>query len=345
MAKRQYNIDFLRGTMIIFVMTGHAIDLSLQMDLIDQAAGNWLHAIIYSFHMPIMFSISGYVSAYSSHDNQRLYKVIGKEFISLYIPYLFINYLYWFQRLIADLSGIPLYEPMRYSLESILELLYIGEGMSWFLLSLLFVRFVSIIIRRYLPMILEPIAFFFFFWLSYLGYGGTLIPYLSWGLFYEIGYLANRYEIDKSENKTYDLFLSMISLNIATIGIVNLLGQGREGLDSCTNFLIGEGCFIVLIIATRNIPRIKVINFCGEYSMIQYVVHSLCQSASYYLLSKVFASPAVLILMMVIVQTALAMTICACYKKVKWLNWMEVIFYPYAYFHRKKQIESAETTR
>lgn len=339
MGKRQFNIDFLRGAMIIFVMIGHAIDLLLQKGFIDRIVGDWIYAIIYTFHMPIMFSISGYVSAYSVHNNQKLYKVIGKELFSLYVPYLFINYLYWLERLLANnILSISLEKQMRFSLKSILELLYIGDGATWFLLALLLIRIVSIIIRRSLPIIWEPIVFSFFFWLAYLGYGGTLIYYLSWGLFYEIGYLVNKHKIDQSENKTFNLSLSIMLFNIVAIGIVNLLGQGREGLNSCTKFLIGGGLFVILLIVTKNIPQIKVINFCGEHSMMQYMVHILSQFVSFYILSKVFTSPAVLICMMIIFQITLSMIVYICYKKIKWLNWIEIFFYPYAYFHRKSKL-------
>lgn len=341
MKKRQFNIDFLRGIMIIFVMVGHAIGLLLKKGLIDQTVGGWLHAIIYTFHMPIMFAISGYVSAYSSHNDKKVYKVIGKEFISLYIPYLIINFLYWFEKLIANnILGISLDSQVRSSLTSILALIYTADASTWFLFSLLLIRILSLILRRYLPIIWEPIVFSGFFWLAYLGYGGTLIYYLSWGLFYEIGYFVNKYQIDRSENKTFNLVLSIISMDIVVIGIINLLRQGREELDPCTKFLIGGGFFVILLIATRNIPKIKIVNFCGEHSMIQYAVHNLCQFVSFYILAKFVTSPVALILMMIIVQIAIAMTVYICYKKVKWLNWIEIAFYPYAYFHRKSKLKT-----
>lgn len=343
MKERQYNIDFLRGMMIIFVMILHAIDLLLLENLIDQVVGKWLYTVIITFQIPIMFSISGYVSAYSSNDDQRLYKVIGKQFTSLYIPYLFINYLYWIERLIANnLLGISMHNPMRLSLRSILELLYIADSATWFLLAILLIRTVSIICRRYFPAILEPILFSFFVWLAYLGYGGKVTRYLSWGLFYTFGYLINIYKIDQNKSKTFKISLTIILLNIIAIGISNLLSRGIEGLNSCAKFLIGTVGFIILLIATRKIPQIKIINFCGKHSMIQFEVHCLSQFVTFYILVKFFTSPVVLIPMMVIVQIALAMTVYICYKKVKWLKWVEIIFYPYDYFHRKSNLKKVD---
>lgn len=51
--KRLNNIDFLKGVLIIFVITGHLIPGILNKTLIRY--------IIYFFHMPLFIGISGYL--------------------------------------------------------------------------------------------------------------------------------------------------------------------------------------------------------------------------------------------------------------------------------------------
>lgn len=108
-----------------------------------------------------------------------------------------MNYIYWFERLLADkLFGVSLERAVASSVKEIVKLCYMGDGASWFLLSLLLVKLMFEILNRYMPEDIIFIVFSVLFWLFILNLG-TITGYCSWGIFYFIGYLISRYRVDK----------------------------------------------------------------------------------------------------------------------------------------------------
>ena len=78
MAQRIYYLDNLKGLLIILVILGHAIQFT-----IPEYRDNLAFRLIYSFHMPLFFFISGYLA------NRGCYKsgVIRKRAIQLLLPF------------------------------------------------------------------------------------------------------------------------------------------------------------------------------------------------------------------------------------------------------------------
>lgn len=120
--------------------------------------------------------------------------VVIKNVISLYISYLFLNYIYWFERLLADkLLGINLERPLKISVKEMIELCYIGDGPSWFLLSLLLIKLLFEILDRHVPEFVAFAVFSLLFWLNL----GSVTNLLAWGVFYFIGHLIGKYGMDQ----------------------------------------------------------------------------------------------------------------------------------------------------
>lgn len=125
--ERIEKVDFIRGIAMIFVICGHAIDLLLQKNIMDQKVGKIIFDSIYSFHMPLFFMISGYVAYKSQKYSEKLINSIVKNLISIYIPYLFLNYLYLLERVLAQkVLGIQLSGSVRESFKEVMELSYVG---------------------------------------------------------------------------------------------------------------------------------------------------------------------------------------------------------------------------
>ena len=83
--KRNNTLDVARGLAIILVVLGHIIQHNL--------AGNscsLIFKVVYSFHMPLFFLLSGYVSAYNKeiHSLSDLGDNVCKKTVQLYVPYL-----------------------------------------------------------------------------------------------------------------------------------------------------------------------------------------------------------------------------------------------------------------
>ena len=81
MKARNENMDIARSLGIILVVVGHIIQMNC-----GDFSNNMVFQVIYSFHMPLFFFISGYVT-YKTDWNPK-YDWILKKFVSLVIPYL-----------------------------------------------------------------------------------------------------------------------------------------------------------------------------------------------------------------------------------------------------------------
>lgn len=69
--KREYWVDFLKGITIILVVLGHCDIPAVQIRPVA------LPTIIYLFHMPLFFMISGYLD--NSHRENSLWTVVKKK--------------------------------------------------------------------------------------------------------------------------------------------------------------------------------------------------------------------------------------------------------------------------
>ena len=79
MKERLLYIDNLKGFAILLVVLGHCIQFRE-----PDYDSNWLFRIIYSFHMPLFFIISGYVS----HQNDiQIESLVTKRAKQLLLPY------------------------------------------------------------------------------------------------------------------------------------------------------------------------------------------------------------------------------------------------------------------
>lgn len=83
--KRLSWIDICRGIGILLVVYGHALD------------GNGLRYLIYAFHMPLFFFLSGIVFHHKKYESFWIY--LKKDIRRILIPYLifaFLSLLLWF---------------------------------------------------------------------------------------------------------------------------------------------------------------------------------------------------------------------------------------------------------
>ena len=90
---RLRSLDIAKGIAIILVVIGHAIPDATTAQGISSFALGILFSIIYSFHMPLFFLISGYFVDTVSETVSRKQQ-IGKKFQRLMVPYLFVGLAY-----------------------------------------------------------------------------------------------------------------------------------------------------------------------------------------------------------------------------------------------------------
>jgi fucose 4-O-acetylase-like acetyltransferase len=88
--KRDKQLDEIKGLAIILVVIGHVIAFSNP----DNFQNNLLFSLIYSFHMPLFFFISGYLVVGRFGPTPSSW--IKKKFMQLVIPYIIFTMFYFF---------------------------------------------------------------------------------------------------------------------------------------------------------------------------------------------------------------------------------------------------------
>ena len=142
MKERNPAIDVAKGIAIISVVLGHVVTSYHNSNMMmDDAIPNYLCKLVYSFHMPLFFMISGYLVSTKEFDWTKCWSSVRKNLISYGIPYVaFCVCLFVFKWVFSssvnsavsftDLLLIPIY-PI---------------GMMWFLYALLFVSVLHILL-------------------------------------------------------------------------------------------------------------------------------------------------------------------------------------------------------
>lgn len=134
--KREKYIDVAKGFGILIVVFCHIIS---NCDLASHDGLYYLVNVIYSFHMPLFFFISGYCMGLKKETGEKpaVFRQIGKIARSLLLPYLVWSGVYMF------ISG-KLFDDDK------LKALFTGSGMAplWFLATLGLCEIAFVLIRR-----------------------------------------------------------------------------------------------------------------------------------------------------------------------------------------------------
>lgn len=326
-SERNSKIDIIRGIAIIFVIIGHGIDLLIQKNIMPENLGWKIFDIIYMFHMPLFFLIAGYVY---KKNNEKIIHIITKNVITCYIPYLFLNYLYWLERALAsNLFGIQLTKEIAsLSWQEIFRLSWSGDGLTWFLLSFLLVKTIFSILNKVTSDRIPVICFSVIFWMAFFIPQSRLLNYLWWGIFYVLGYMIHKYDLDKIENRT---LVFVLYVNILIFGIVR---YAEGNFDILVKLLIGTSVFCIYLLYAQYVPDIKLFMLCGKHSMVIYMVHGLSQFFSFYIISQIFhmQNYFVILFLMLVLQLLFSCVIVQLQAKIKCL---QLIFYPYKYIAKK----------
>lgn len=310
-------LDTLRGVAIIMIVLGH-MERGLISAGINTGYANILDTILYSIHLPLMFILSGIVeSIFGKLKNNKTsyFHYLKKNIISLYIPYLIFIYLYWFIKMYI-FSGNN-----EASFNDIFHLFHNGKWVFWFLLSLLSIKIVHGLFEKYIKNKYISTIFFVTVYIVSIFTNIKIIDWLSYGLFYNIGYLINENKIlEKNKKKTLIinpilLLVGLVTLNLSQIKIQMLL--------------IGIPTSIILLNMFYDKNNLKFLQICGKYSMVIYLCHTLLTS----LIRTIFLSIGItnftfLLILGTIVAVVASLLPVLIYNKIKIFKFIEYLFYP-----------------
>lgn len=143
-ANRDFQLDAIKGFAIVLVVLGH----TFQMYFAEGNDAFWGH-VVYSFHMPLFFFVSGYL-AYSSMRHYSGGELIGKRFVNLVVPFLSWYFIFGaIETLMFRDKGFP-----RYTWAIVNNPVF-GR---WFLM-VLFLCFVALAVAVYLERYMKEYAF------------------------------------------------------------------------------------------------------------------------------------------------------------------------------------------
>lgn len=263
-------IDIAKGIAIILVVIGHCIPDAASSTGISVTEYRWLHDIIYSFHMPLFFFLSGYMIVRENmvKSGKRPSDVIKNRWNRLIIPYVFVGICYApFKLLLSKFANKP------YDIENIWKMI-IGvnpDGELWFLYALF---------------VITAIAAVFSFRISLLGLlvAGALLVWNPWNIvtnylfFFLFGIYMRREHSGFVEN--------LKGQHVILLGIIFLAGNyGLLSIQQHAFFLLTALSGMTLIFWLSY--RISML----ELSVKDYLVYCGMMSMDIYILSDIIKIP------------------------------------------------------
>lgn len=141
MKERNPAIDVAKGIAIIAVVLGHVVTSYHNSNLMmDDTIPNYLCKLVYSFHMPLFFIISGYLVSTKEFGWANCWPAVRKNLISYGIPYVaFCVFSFIFKLAFSGSVNT------KVSFTDLLLIPFYPIGMMWFLYALLVVSVLHIL--------------------------------------------------------------------------------------------------------------------------------------------------------------------------------------------------------
>ncbi len=315
-------IDLARGIGIFLVVWGHTMIVR--------------SAYLYSFHLPLFFLISGYL-----YKKVPFPVFLQNKINRILIPYIFFFLISWLFFLTLILTGFDNASLSRH----IRNLPYVfvgiekdgGNGPIWFLACLFSMAILYSLMDNYIRN-----RYRFNIIILILTFSGILclkfnihLPYRTEiacmsVLFYHIGHWAKKMDLFRSFFKKkwmkWGVIVLLIVIHIVAY-TVNIKISGIHNINLIANitgnfylFYLGALCaiFYVLILSSE-IPRINIINYLGQNSLVIMAVHVLIlhifYNKLYYYFSQMNISPFILSLSSVVITLFICLPIISISKK------------------------------
>ena len=273
-------IDVARGIGVLLVIYGHGL------------AATPLRYIIYSFHMPLFFFLSGLV--FHKRKNEKYLSVLKKDFKRILIPYFIfavISFSLW-------LSNIPFNRITEDLLAKQIIGIFYGSGNNgylainivlWFLPCLFIVKqifwFISKLPGKFiiLSLILFSIlGYSFYFFAPTLKFPFGFESALTGVVFFGLGYLWNF--VPEKYNQLFKKYAISFLIGLILITVIislsnfNLYGHQVDlRLNRLNNYflfyLAGVSGILAVISISIKVNKNKIMEYLGRNSLLLFVWH------------------------------------------------------------------------
>ena len=313
---RDIYVDSLRGLAVIFVVLGHALGWFNEIKFT-----RIISSLVYSFHVPLLFMIAGYVSGISRKKlNFRDYVI--KNFIDLYIPCMFFSYL----QFACNKFVFASFNPAGFRVPDYHELYtipFIGFKNYWFLCTLFFVKVLDKIfsfnekINYVLWLIISAVI------INFRGIVPEFLTQFYYGLYFCAGKILERSRFIIHTK----IFYGVIFILLASILFADGIDLGRlSPLRTVIAVCMSLGLFIIF--HALKIDN-KFLVLCGVNSMVIYTIHNFI-AAPLRIICRLSGinTPILMLIFCFAMAVLIPLFIVKLYKKYKFLRWIEYIFYP-----------------
>jgi fucose 4-O-acetylase-like acetyltransferase len=269
---RDQQIDALKGFAIILVVLGHIVAFSNPGNFQD----NLLFNIIYSFHLPLFFFVSGYLVFGRFGPNPLAWT--GRKFCQLIIPYLIFTIIYF-----IGLFGVS---ASNFTVSNILNTIwsYTAYSSAWFL-PVLFESFVLLAIFIFLQRFLSKYIFVVYFIaicfvipLTKLDSINGIHQIVGCTTFVFIGYLVSQYkEYIFNRLKVIEISGIILFIVLSFLKYAKILPVVNNNLFyTVYYYILALGGIILSWSIIHMITRYKIskgLIFCGIFTMEIYITH------------------------------------------------------------------------
>jgi fucose 4-O-acetylase-like acetyltransferase len=287
-AERIEYLDTAKGVGIILVIMGHLFTY-----------GCIPFALIFSFHMPLFFLISGFLFNPSRYKN--VVSLLKDQFARFYIPYLFFTALGFGITMLIPAWSIQSYKDTFHEIFYIAQPETIHVGQIWFLVCLAVTQIFFYLLNKIFKVVRSITATCItVVILSIISilllYDGVLFPFkietaISATIFFLIGFFFK----DKVKIQNINLFFSVskngiIIISLFVVGII--LALYNRTVNMCTSvynnfilFLFSALSGSIFVIYIARYISCKWLKFIGKNSLILFCIHSFFLYLYAYLIS------------------------------------------------------------
>ena len=255
MKRRIDYIDFTEGFLILSVILGHCIN-----------GENYFKNIIYSFHMPAFFIVSGILLNYSSAVGKNFGRFLLPRIRQLVIPYIIFEFLGYIvqcftQGFYENINGF-IYRTATFQVHT---------DVDWFLIALFFGEILFYFVQKdkYISIITAVLSFIFAYFVP--------VRFLKWILAAFVYLIMGYYGISFFQ-KSRKWMIPCASVIVLIASYFNVRVDINNGVfGNPLLYVLGAvfGTYLAIILCQRKLPLKSIWSFLGKNSLIVMGTHTL----------------------------------------------------------------------
>lgn len=268
-------LDSLKGFAIFLVVVGHVILGYIRAETFTeyQWSLQFVYDVIYSFHMPLFFLISGFLYKLTwARKNTGLLKKIFNKFLNMVPMYLLFSVVFWLSKYYATLYG-NIQMSDHFNLVDLMHIYIAPLSYLWFLYVLIWL-FVAIPIFE---SIIKPTIVFIIFLCLYFfmppvhGLLKIINLIIYGGVYFTLGSVLCMYQDQLRTiicNKLNGIGFISIVLAVITFPYIEV-----HNILKFICAISGSVFLSILFFKFKNIKWVTIWNICGRYSLGIYILH------------------------------------------------------------------------